>query len=52
MRVFRLTANEVQAAHVKWGPRIRCPGGQVFLPEFDDFMKPFIVRRANEAIIE
>ena len=23
MRVFRLTANEVHSAHVKWGPRIR-----------------------------
>lgn len=23
MRVFRLTANEIQSAHVKWGPRFR-----------------------------
>ncbi|KRE40003.1 hypothetical protein [Paenibacillus sp. Soil522] len=23
MRVFRLTANEVQSVHVKWGPRFR-----------------------------
>jgi hypothetical protein len=110
MRMFRLTANEVQTAHVRWGPSIRwmltrneidslitilrkarkedikpyygpvpkggpfqvslttksyeqftftvgaggegyvlCPGGKVFLPEFTDFMKPFIARRANEA---
>lgn len=25
------------------------PGGKVYLPEFYDFMKPFIVRRADEA---
>jgi hypothetical protein len=110
MQMFRLTANEVQTAHVRWGPTIRwmltrneidslitilrkarkedikpyygpapkggpfqvslttksyeqftftvgaggegyvlCPGGKVFLPEFTDFMKPFIARRANEA---
>ncbi|MDQ6422242.1 hypothetical protein RB620_22705 [Paenibacillus sp. LHD-117] len=109
-RVFRLTANEVLSAHVKWGPGIRWmltrneidslitilrkamkedikpyhgpfpkggpfqvslttksyeqytftvgaggegyvlySGGKVFLPEFTDFMKPFIIRRANEA---
>ncbi|WP_169090430.1 hypothetical protein [Paenibacillus sp. PL91] len=112
MRVFKLTANEIQSAHVIWGPRFRwmltrneieslltilrkarkediepyygpmpkggpfqvalttklnehftftvgtggrghvlCPEGKVFLPEFGDFMKPFIVRRANEAIM-
>jgi hypothetical protein len=28
---------------------IFCEGGQVFLPEFSEFMKPFIIRRANEA---
>jgi hypothetical protein len=110
IRVFRLTANEVQTAFVNWGPSFRwlltrneidsfitmlrkaseedikpyfgpmpkggpfqvslttksnehftftvgtggegyvlCPGGKVFLPEFADFMKPFITRRANEA---
>jgi hypothetical protein len=110
MRVFRLTANEVESAYVKWGPKV-CwmltsqeidslitmlrkvkkedikpysgpfpkggpfqvslttksndlfcftagaggegyvlfRGGKVFLPEFHDFMKPFIVRRVNEA---
>lgn len=110
MRVFRLTANEVETAYVKWGPRfcwmlttheidslitilrkarkedvtpylgpfpkggpfqvslttksnehftftvgvggeryVLCAGGKVYLPEFYDFMKPFIVRRADEA---
>lgn len=110
MRVFRLTANEVETAYVKWGPRfcwmltaheidsliiilikarkedvkpylgsfpkggpfqvilttksdehftftvgvggegyVLCEEGKVYLPEFYDLMKPFIVRRADEA---
>ena len=28
---------------------VLCEGGKVYLPEFYDFMKPFIVRRADEA---
>jgi hypothetical protein len=34
------------------GGYIICPGGKVYLPEFSEFMKPFIIRRANEAIMD